>query len=63
MLAMQRPAEHKVKPVGFEYVEVSGDEAAMKDWIGADVPLKWAIGQPGIHSVGIKTESGTIVLK
>ncbi len=39
----QLPADHKVTPVGFDYVEVAGDKAAMADWIGPGsetLPLK-----------------------
>ena len=60
---MQTQAPHTVKPLGFEYVEVAGDEAAIKEWIGAEVPLKFASGPPALLSVGIKTERGTVVLK
>lgn len=40
---LQFPAEHRVSPVGIEYVEVAGDKAAMADWIGPgweDLPLR-----------------------
>ena len=61
---MQTSAEHKVKPLGIEYVEVAGDEKAMREWIGADVPLKWTSAQaPSLVSVGIKTVEGVISLK
>lgn len=60
---MQTSAQHKKKPYGIEFVEVSGDEKDMREWIGADVDLRWTQGGPGIHAVGIQTESGTIILK
>ena len=60
---MQTSAAHKTKPLGIEFVELSGDEQGMKDWVGADLDLRWNPGVPGIHAVGIKTEDGTILLK
>ena len=62
-LLVQTPADHKKQPYGIEFVEVSGDEKGMKEWIGADVDLRWAPGSPGLHAVGIKTQDGTIILK
>ena len=44
-------------------MEVSGDKAAMREWIGADVDLRWTQGPPGLHAVGIKTETGTVIVK
>ena len=61
--ALQTGAEHKTKPSGIDFVEVSGDEKAMREWIGADVDLRWTQGVPGVHAVGIKTDAGTIILK
>lgn len=60
---MQTAAEHKKRPLGIDFVEVSGDEAAMKAWIGADVSMRWTPGVAGLHAVGIKTEDGTMILK
>lgn len=61
---MQTPADHSVKPLGIEYIELAGDKKATEEWMGTDkLPLRWVEGQPGIKAVGIKTESGTIVLK
>lgn len=32
--------------------------------MGTDkLPLRWVEGPPGIKAVGIKTESGTVILK
>ncbi len=61
----QRAVDHKVQPVGFEYVELAGDQKAMEEWIGTDkLPLRWTGGAPGIKAVGIKTAAGdTIVLR
>lgn len=60
---MQTASEHKARPLGIEHVEVSGDEKAMREWIGSEVPLKWTPGTPSLVSVGIKMEDGVICLK
>ncbi len=61
---MQTPADHSVKPIGIEYIELAGDQRATEEWMGTNrLPLRWVEGQPGIRAVGIKTESGTVVLK
>ena len=61
---MQRPAHHRVKPLGIDYIEVAGDRQATEEWMGTNkLPLRWVEGQPGIKAVGIKTETGIIVLK
>ena len=62
---MQTPVEHRVQPVGIEFVELAGDQKAMEEWIGTDkLPLHWTDGAPGIKAVGIKTATGdTIVLR
>ena len=61
----QRAVDHKVQPVGFEYLELAGDQNSMEEWIGTDkLPLRWTTGAPGIKAVGIKTAAGdTIVLQ
>lgn len=61
----QTAVDHRVQPVGFEYVKLAGDQKAMEDWIGTDkLPLRWTNGTPGIKAVGIRTVDGnTIVLQ
>lgn len=65
MHVAQTVVDHKVQPVGFEYVELAGDRKAMEEWIGTDkLPLRWTEGAPGIKAVGIKTAAGdTLVLR
>ena len=61
----QLAAEHKVQPSGFEFVELAGDEAAIKEWIGegADtLPLRYVSGPPALKAVGIKTANGLVAL-
>ena len=53
-----------MKPVGIKYIELAGDRKATEEWMGTDaLPLRWVEGPPGIKAVGIKTESGTIVMR
>ena len=63
---MQLPADHRTHPEGIEYVEVAGDQAAMREWVGSSyysaLPIRWASGSPRIVAAGIKTSSGTVVL-
>ena len=60
---LQSAADHKKQPLGIDFVEVSGDEKAMQEWIGAEVPLRWIPGEPALVGIGIKTVDGTIILK
>lgn len=62
---LQIPAEHRVQPSGFEFVELAGDEAAIKEWIGDGVeklPLRFSAGPPALKAVGIKTADGLVTL-
>ncbi len=54
-----------MQPSGFEFVELAGDEAAIKEWIGegADtLPLRYVSGPPALKAVGIKTSDGLVTL-
>ena len=65
LVILQIPAEHKVQPTGFDFIEVAGEEAAIKEWIGEGVeklPLRYTAGPPALKAVGIKTASGMITL-
>ena len=56
-------AAHRVAPSGISWVEVAGDEAAVRDWLGdPDVPLRVRPGTPRVLRLGIATGSGEIVL-
>ena len=61
---MQTPVEHKVEPSGISWVGLSGDQQAMREWLGEDaaaqIPLRWSDGAPGINAVGIKTSQGDL---
>jgi hypothetical protein len=57
-------AEHDCAPGRVTYLEVGGDESAMRRWVGdIDVPLRWVGGEPRLTEVGIATARGEIVLR
>jgi hypothetical protein len=48
----------------FAFVEVGGDPNQMHEWLGdADLPVRFASGDPGLHAVGIAGPSGEILLR
>jgi hypothetical protein len=56
-------AEHHVRPDGIAWVEVAGDETAVRSWLGdPDLPVRVRAGWPAVLAVGIATSSGEIVL-
>jgi Glyoxalase-like domain len=56
-------AGHRVHPNGIGWVEVRGDEAAIRDWLGDDdLPVRVRPGPPAVLRVGIATREGEIVL-
>lgn len=60
---MQGLAPHPVVPQGIEYIELSGNPAAMAQWVGPGVeklPLRWVEGPPALRAVAIKTAKGTV---
>jgi hypothetical protein len=66
----RRRWEERRREVGNEgfgaitFVEVGGDEAALREWIGgAGLPVRYAGGEPGLRAVGIAGPSGEIVLR
>ena len=55
---------HAGQPGGFTFMEVGGDEAIMRDWVGEiDVPLRFDGGEPRLAGVGIASPAGEIVLR
>lgn len=59
-----RPADHRVEPLGVGWVEVGGDEAQLRAWIGDEgAPLRAVGGRPEVRAVGIATKTGEIVLR
>jgi len=52
-------AQHRVHPLGFSRIDIGGDPARLRQWIG---DLSMVGGEPGPHAVGIKTADGEILL-
>jgi hypothetical protein len=59
------PAEHRAPVEGVARVEVGGDAARLRDWLGgADSPILVVDGDPRVHAVGIRLrDGGEIVLR
>jgi hypothetical protein len=54
---------HRVRPRGFAWVEVAGDERIVRDWLGDErLPVRVRPGAPALLTVGIATAEGEIVL-
>ena len=46
------------------YLEISGDDSVVRDWVGdVDVPLRIVSGTDGLVAVGIATDSGEITIR
>jgi hypothetical protein len=55
---------HRVTPHGIAWVEVSGDESAVRSWLGdPDVPVGIVPGPSAVLGVGIATEQGEIEIR
>ncbi|MFN8160571.1 MAG: VOC family protein [Solirubrobacterales bacterium] len=58
------PVEHRVRPSGYEWIEVSANGAELREWLGpSELPLRVVEGPPSIRSVGIGTENGQVVVR
>jgi hypothetical protein len=58
-------APHRVRPLGISWLEVGGDFAAVRGWLGPEEPgVRVGVrpGPPSILAVGIDTDQGEIVL-
>ena len=56
-------AAHRVHPDGIAWVEVQGEEPAIRAWLGDDdVPVRVRPGPLAVLAVGIATREGEIVL-
>jgi hypothetical protein len=57
-------AEHDADVVGIGWVEIGGDPARMREWLGgADVPIRVVDSDPsGLRAVGLRSQGGEIVL-
>jgi hypothetical protein len=57
-------APHRVAATGIAWVELAGNAATLRDWLGAaTVPFRTVEGDPGIRAVGIATEGAEITLE
>jgi hypothetical protein len=54
---------HRVQPQGISWIEVRGDESALRSWLGdEEVPVRVTAGPPALVAVGIATSDGEVVL-
>jgi hypothetical protein len=52
-------AAHTIRPTGFAWVDVEGDERRLREWLGDDdAPVRIKEGTPLLRSVGISTADG-----
>lgn len=55
---------HRVQPRVIKSVDLGGDEAALKTWLGGDVPRLNAVGgTAGVRAVVIDTSGGELILE
>jgi hypothetical protein len=58
------PVTHPCGATAITWVDLGGDPAEMRDWLGADVPgLRLVGGPPGAQACGIATAAGELVLR
>jgi hypothetical protein len=58
------PAAHRVPATGIAWIEVAGDAARLRDWLGeVDVPFRVVDGEPGIRAVGLTTAAGELTIE
>ncbi len=54
---------HRARPNGIAWVEVSGDEGRLREWLGgAEMPIRFVPGPPGLRVVGIATPDGDLIV-
>lgn len=57
-------ARHDVAILGFSWIELGGDEAATREWLGdVSLPLRFAPGDPGLRAVAVAGPDGDIVVR
>ena len=58
------PAPHRLAPAGIAWIEVAGDEQALRSWLGdLDFELRFVDGPPGLSAVAIDAGGQEIVLR
>ena len=56
-------ADHGIDVRGISWVEVGGDRARLRAWLGgADVPIRVVDAEPGVHAVALALAGGELVL-
>jgi hypothetical protein len=57
-------AAHRVQPRGISWVQVRGEESAVRSWLGdQSLPVRVAAGTPALLAVGVATDAAEIVLR
>jgi hypothetical protein len=59
-------APHSIQPQGIAWLELGGDERAIREWIGSGsdrLPLRFVEGNPGLRAVAIDTDVGVKVIR
>jgi hypothetical protein len=57
-------ADHRLVPRGIAWIEVAGNEQALRSWLGDfDFELRFVDGTPGLSAVAIGTGAHEIVLR
>lgn len=54
---------HRVRVDGIAWVEVSGEEDRLREWLGGEeLPIRFAPGPPGIRAIGIATPDSDLIV-
>jgi hypothetical protein len=57
-------AQHRSRPLGIAWIEVTADERVLREWLGdCDPPLRIAAGPQSLSAVGIGTADGEVVVR
>jgi homospermidine synthase len=58
-------ARHDADPRGIAWVEVTGEDERVREWLGddADLPVRVTEGDPAIVAAAVETGGGEIVLR
>ncbi len=58
------PAEHRRRPLGIDWIDVSANEQELREWLGpAELPIRVNAGPSAIRAVGIATDEGEVVIR
>lgn len=57
-------AEHRVRPEGIAWIEITGEEQALHAWLGDhELPLRITDGPPSLSAFAIRTDESELVLR